>query len=89
MTSSEYAQAYFDRQYNARASVQDPLAYMSRYTQESLSALSLPGAVRNQRYSPRATDVLEFICQTGLNHRLEKSRVLLFLSSFTAVTGAH
>lgn len=59
MTSSEYAQAYFDRQYNARASVQDPLAYMSRYTQESLSALSLPGAVRNQRYSPRATDVLD------------------------------
>lgn len=59
MTSSEYAQAYFDHQYNARASVQDPLAYMSRYAQESLSALSLPGTVRNQRYSPRATDVLD------------------------------
>lgn len=53
------AQAYFDRQYNARASVQDALAYMARYTQESLPALKQPGAVRNQRYSPRAGDVLD------------------------------
>lgn len=59
MTSPECAQAYFDRQYNARASVQDPQAYLSRYAQESQAALSLPSAVRDQRYSPRATDVLD------------------------------
>jgi len=51
--------SYFDRQYNARASVQDALAYMARYTQDSHAALHMPGAVRNQRYSPRATDVLD------------------------------
>lgn len=53
------AQAYYDRQYNARASVQDALAYMARYAQESQAAFNLPGAVRNQRYSPRSTDVLD------------------------------
>lgn len=50
---------YLDRQYNARASVQDPLAYMARYKSDSQAAFSLPGAVRHQRYSPRATDLLD------------------------------
>lgn len=58
-SSASHAQAYFDRQYNARASVQDPLAYIARYAQESQKASTLPGAVRNQRYSPRAADVLD------------------------------
>ena len=52
-------QAHFDRQYNARASVQDPMAYIARYQQESQAAFALPGAVRNQRYSPRSADVLD------------------------------
>ena len=34
-TAASLAASYYDRQYNARASVQDPLAYMTRYTQES------------------------------------------------------
>ena len=53
------AQAYFDRQYNARASVQDPLAFLAHYTQESQAAWALPGAVRHQAYSPRRTDLLD------------------------------
>jgi arylformamidase len=53
------AQQYYDRQYNARASVQDPLAYMARYAQESQAAFTLPGAVRHQAYSPRPGDVLD------------------------------
>lgn len=53
------APAYFDRQYNARASVQDPLAYLARYAQDSQKARTLHGAVRGQRYSPRAADVLD------------------------------
>lgn len=58
-------QTHFDRQYNARASVQDALAYMARYHQESQAAFRLPGAVRHQRYSPRATDVLDiYVPQT-------------------------
>ncbi|WP_312568741.1 alpha/beta hydrolase, partial [Comamonas sp.] len=58
-------QSHFDRQYNARASVQDALAYMARYHQESQAAFRLPGAVRHQRYSPRATDVLDiYVPQT-------------------------
>ena len=49
--STALTTAYYDRQYNARASVQDPLAYMTRYTQESQAAFALSGAVRNQRYT--------------------------------------
>jgi len=51
--------AYFDRQYNARASVQDAAALIARYTQHSQAAFALPGAVRHQRYSPRPTDLLD------------------------------
>ena len=53
------AAAYYDRQYNARASVQDAGALIARYIQESHAALALPDAVRNQRYSPRSTDLLD------------------------------
>ena len=35
------AQAYYDRQYNARASVQDAAALIARYTQESHAASQL------------------------------------------------
>ena len=51
--------AYFDRQYNARASVQDAGALIARYAQQSQAAFALPGAVRHQRYSPRPTDLLD------------------------------
>lgn len=60
--------AYFDRQYNARASVQDAGALIARYAQHSQPAFTLPGAVRHQRYSPRSTDLLDIYlppAQTG------------------------
>ncbi|RGE47035.1 alpha/beta hydrolase [Comamonas testosteroni] len=76
MTST---QAHYDRQYNARASVQDPLAYIARYQQESQAALNLPGAVRNQRYSPRATDVLDiYLPQVQAEHR-QAAPVFIFI----------
>jgi arylformamidase len=59
LTDSHAQTAYFDRQYNARASVQDAEALIARYTQASQAALALPGAIRNQRYSPRPGDVLD------------------------------
>jgi len=73
------AQAYFDRQYNARASVQDPLAYMARYTQESQAAFSLPGAVRHQRYSPRAADVLDIYLPQTIAAPAQAAPVFIFI----------
>ena len=58
-TTPAAASAYYDRQYNARASVQDAAALIAQYSQASQSAFALPGAVRQQRYSPRAQDVLD------------------------------
>ena len=46
------AHAYYDRQYNARASVQDAAALIARYTQDSQAAFALPGAIRDVAYSP-------------------------------------
>lgn len=73
------AQAYFDRQYNARASVQDPLAYMARYTQESQAAFSLPGAVRHQRYSPRVADVLDIYLPQTIAAPEQAAPVFIFI----------
>ncbi|WP_159913210.1 alpha/beta hydrolase [Pantoea sp. 18069] len=53
------AQAYYDRQYNARASVQDVPALIARYAGESQAAHALPGAVRDQAYGPGASDLLD------------------------------
>lgn len=71
--------AYYDRQYNARASVQDPLAYLARYTQESQAAFALPGAVRNQRYSPRATDVLDIYLPATQAAKAQAAPVFIFI----------
>ena len=71
--------AYYDRQYNARASVQDPLAYMTRYTQESQAAFALSGAVRNQRYSPRATDVLDIYLPATRTAKAQAAPVFIFI----------
>ena len=78
-TDSATAAAYFDRQYNARASVQDPLAYMARYTQESQAAFTLPGAVRHQRYSPRATDVLDIYLPPTQAGSAQAAPVFIFI----------
>lgn len=78
-TSHMTAQAHFDRQYNARASVQDALAYMARYTQESHAALALPGAVRNQRYSPRATDLLDIYLPPALAAQASAAPVFIYI----------
>lgn len=53
------AQAYYDRQYNARASVQDAQALIARYAQESATAHALPHAVRDQAYGPSASERLD------------------------------
>lgn len=71
--------AYYDRQYNARASVQDPLAYLARYTQESQAAFALSGAVRNQRYSPRATDVLDIYLPSTQAGTAQAAPVFIFI----------
>ena len=55
----DQTQAHYDRQYNARASVQDALAYMARYTAESQAARSVPGAIFDVAYSPRPSSVLD------------------------------
>lgn len=73
------AQQYYDRQYNARASVQDPAALIARYAQESQAAFSLPGAVRNQRYSPRATDVLDIYLPPAQTAQASAAPVFLFI----------
>ena len=59
MPSNTMRTAYYDRQYNARASVQDAGALIARYTKESQAAFALPNAVRNQRYSPKEDDLLD------------------------------
>jgi arylformamidase len=73
------AQAHFDRQYNARASVQDPLAFLARYTQESQAAFSLPGAVRHQAYSPRPGDVLDLYLPKVLAGQGSLAPVFIFI----------
>lgn len=78
-TSDMTAQAHFDRQYNARASVQDALAYMARYTQESHASLALPGAVRNQRYSSRATDLLDIYLPPALAAQAPVAPVFIYI----------
>ena len=79
MTSFEDAQTYFDRQYNARASVQDPLAYMERYAQDSQAAFALPNAIRNQRYSPRASDVLDVYLPQAQAGQAQATPVFIFI----------
>ena len=73
------AQAYFDRQYNARASVQDPGALIARYTTESQAAFALKGAVRQQRYSPRATDVLDIYLPPERTTSAQAAPVFIFI----------
>lgn len=77
--STDSTTAYYDRQYNARASVQDPLAYLARYTQESQAAFALSGAVRNQRYSPRATDVLDIYLPSAQAGTAQAAPVFIFI----------
>ena len=73
------AQPYYDRQYNARASVQDAAALIARYTQQSQAAFSLPGAVRNQRYSPRPSDILDIYLPAALDKQAPSAPVFLFI----------
>ena len=68
-TAASVAARYYDRQYNARASVQDPSVYVASYAKESEAAFALSGAIRNQRYSPRVSDVLDiYLPQTQTEH---------------------
>ena len=73
------AQPYYDRQYNARASVQDAAALIARYTQQSQAAFSLPGAVRNQRYSPRPSDILDIYLPAALDKQAPSAPVFIFI----------
>lgn len=73
------ARAYYDRQYNARASVQDPLAFITRYTQESQAALALPNVVRNQRYSPKSTDLLDIYLPSAQAEQALAAPVFIFI----------
>ena len=73
------AQQYYDRQYNARASVQDAAALINRYTQQSQAAHRLAGAVRNQRYSPRPTDVLDIYVPAAQAHQASAAPVFIFI----------
>ena len=73
------AQPYYDRQYNARASVQDAAALIARYTQQSQAAFSLPGAVRNQRYSPHASDILDIYLPAAHDKQAPSAPVFIFI----------
>jgi len=78
-STTNAAQQYYDRQYNARASVQDAAALIARYTQESQAALMLPGAVRNQRYSPRPSDVLDIYLPPDQAQQAQAAPVFIFI----------
>lgn len=73
------AQAYYDRQYNARASVKDAEALIARYSQASQAAFALPGAVRNQRYSPRESDLLDIYLPASHSVQTYKAPVFMFI----------
>lgn len=73
------AQAYYDRQYNARASVKDAEALIARYSQASQAAFALPGAVRNQRYSPRESDLLDIYLPASHSVQTHKAPVFMFI----------
>ena len=70
---------YYDLQYNARASVQDAGVLIARYTQESQAAFALPNAVRNQRYSPRPTDVLDIYLPPAQAEQAPAAPVFIFI----------
>lgn len=58
-SSCQAAQAYYDRQYNARASVQDAATLIARYAEESQPAFALPHAARNVAYGSLPTELLD------------------------------
>lgn len=59
MFDSDAANRYYDLQYNARASVQDPLALIAGYTSGSQAAFALPGARLDQAYGQGRGDRLD------------------------------
>ena len=71
--------AYYDRQYNARASVQDAAALIARYTRDSQPAFELPGAIRNQPYSPRPDDVLDIYLPATQTAPAQAAPVFIFI----------
>ena len=71
--------AYYDRQYNARASVQDAGVLITRYAKESQAALALPNAVRNQRYSPRENDFLDIYLPAEQAAQAQVAPVFIFV----------
>ena len=52
-------QSYYDRQYNARLSVQDVGAILAQYQAQSAPVLEWPQRVANQAYGERATELLD------------------------------
>ncbi|MBB2776783.1 UNVERIFIED_ORG: acetyl esterase/lipase [Comamonas terrigena] len=80
--------AYFDRQYNARASVQDAGALIARYAQHSQAAFVLPGAVRHQRYSPRPTDLLDIYLPPAQTRQGPTAPVFIYLHGGSGVRWA-
>lgn len=73
------AQAYYDRQYNARASVQDAAALIVRYTHESQAAAGLSEAIKNVAYSARNTDVLDIYLPQTKNNSAQGAPVFIFI----------
>lgn len=72
------AQAYYDRQYNARASVQDAAALIARYTQVSQAASQLR-AIKNVAYSARSTDVLDIYLPQSTQQQAQGAPVFIFI----------
>lgn len=72
------AQAYYDRQYNARASVQDAAALIARYTQENQAASQLR-AIKNVAYSARSTDVLDIYLPQSTQQQAQGAPVFVFI----------
>lgn len=78
-TAASLAASYYDRQYNARASVQDPSAYVASYAKQSEAAFALPRAIRNQPYSPRASDVLDIYLPEAQADKAQAAPVFIFI----------
>lgn len=72
-------QQYYDRQYNARASVQDAGVLIARYSQESQAAFALRGAIRNIAYSTRQTDVLDIYLPQTPSTSAQGAPVFIFI----------
>ena len=79
LSSALAAQQYYDRQYNARASVQDAPAFLAQYSQLSQAAFALPGAKRHVAYGASPTELLDIYRPQNLAASAQAAPVFIFI----------